>query len=157
MADVEAFNARQQSNKTNERTQPEPPHQPEGEVPLYPRSEPAQQESHVCAGPLSSAQTQERISEKIFEIAQTLWSLIPGTGFVRGTDQEAKKRYFVVVIDCREKLIDEDNLEAKFLIDCLRYSKKLPEDDPETCKSFVTQIHVTNPEDVGVFTAVIEL
>lgn len=48
-------------------------------------------------------------------------------------------RYLVRVRDFRRRLLDEDNLIAKFHIDALRYGGLLPSDAPGHCKIEVSQ------------------
>jgi hypothetical protein len=49
------------------------------------------------------------------------------------------RRFFIRVRDYRKRLLDEDNLVAKFHIDLLRYSSVIPSDAPGTAKIEVTQ------------------
>jgi hypothetical protein len=122
---------------------------------VHPARQPAVQERDLRDGPIPAMEIQEGISEGLYELAQKIWSLT-GTGFGVLSRDKKKALYFVLIIDCRERLIDEDNLEEKWLVDCLRYAKKIPQDDPATCKIFTTQLKVTKP-DVGIRVEIIEL
>ena len=54
--------------------------------------------------------------------------------------QEANDgRVIVRVLSIRVRLLDEDNLCAKYLVDALRYLKYLPDDCPEKVKIEVSQ------------------
>lgn len=68
-----------------------------------------------------------------------------------------EKKYLIWITDRRLTLIDDDNLCAKYIIDCLRYANLIPEDNPATCKSLVTQCLAERPEDVGIQIEIIEL
>ena len=50
-----------------------------------------------------------------------------------------KSRFLVRVISVRKRLIDEDNLAEKFLVDECRYAGLIPDDAPECCKIEVSQ------------------
>lgn len=56
-------------------------------------------------------------------------------------------RYLVRVTNFRVRLLDEDNLIAKWHIDALRYSGLLPSDAPGKCKIEVRQRKVSAKED----------
>lgn len=51
-------------------------------------------------------------------------------------------RYVVRVVSYRQRLLDEDNLSAKYFCDGLRYAGLLPEDSPAICQILTTQIKV---------------
>jgi len=59
-------------------------------------------------------------------------------------------RYLVRITDFRTRLLDEDNLCAKYHIDALRYSGLLPSDAPGRCKISVSQEKVTRKKEVRV-------
>jgi hypothetical protein len=48
-------------------------------------------------------------------------------------------RFLVRVVSIRKHLLDEDNLCAKFHVDCCRYAGILPKDSPGTAKIEVCQ------------------
>lgn len=49
------------------------------------------------------------------------------------------QRIIVRVCSVRERLLDEDNLAEKFVVDALRYCGLIPDDCPETTKIEVSQ------------------
>lgn len=48
-------------------------------------------------------------------------------------------RFLVRVISVRTRLLDDDNLAEKFLVDECRYAGLIPDDAPEFCKIEVSQ------------------
>jgi hypothetical protein len=48
-------------------------------------------------------------------------------------------RYYVRLVDVRPRLLDEDNLCAKYHVDALRYAGVIPDDRPELCRITTTQ------------------
>ena len=66
--------------------------------------------------------------------------------------EEARKggnpgRFQVRIVSFRGRLLDPDNLCAKYFIDCLRYSEIIPDDRPQDIELSVTQIKVANKSD----------
>ncbi len=59
----------------------------------------------------------------------------------------APTRFLVRVTSFRRRLLDEDNLCAKFMVDCARYAGILQGDDPAQAKISVGQIKVARKED----------
>jgi hypothetical protein len=57
----------------------------------------------------------------------------------RETKGRHSGRYLVRVESVRSRLLDEDNLCAKYHVDCLRYAGILPSDAPGVAKIEVTQ------------------
>lgn len=51
-------------------------------------------------------------------------------------------RYVVRVCSHRQRLLDEDNLSAKYFCDSLRYAGLLPSDAPAICQIITTQVKV---------------
>lgn len=62
-----------------------------------------------------------------------------GQGEAKGGDP---KRFLVRVASFRRRLLDEDNLVAKFVIDCCRYAGILHSDAPGQTKIEVAQFQV---------------
>lgn len=144
-ADVDAFNAK--NSKSHEVRKP-----------LDTGNQPAEPQHPVRDGPFSSLEVQEERAAHILAIAQAAWGSTGADPDVPGGDPAKKKtRWFVHITDYRERLIDEDNLCEKYIVDCLRYCGKIPQDDPATCKIYTTQRKVTNPKDVGIHVEIIEL
>ncbi len=56
-----------------------------------------------------------------------------------GAKAENSKRVLVRVTSVRSRLIDEDNLCEKYVVDCCRYAGLIPEDSPGTTKIEVAQ------------------
>ena len=56
-------------------------------------------------------------------------------------------RFLVRVTSFRRRLIDEDNLCEKYVVDCCRYAGLLPGDAPQTTPIEVSQQKVTREED----------
>lgn len=57
-------------------------------------------------------------------------------------------RVVILVTDYRIRLLDEDNLNQKKEIDCLRFAQFIPSDRPEDVKLFVRQKKVTDHAEV---------
>lgn len=57
-----------------------------------------------------------------------------------------ESRFLVRVISVRKRLLDEDNLAEKFLVDCCRNAGLIPDDAPEFCKIEVAQRKVQDNE-----------
>jgi len=55
------------------------------------------------------------------------------------TQETDSSRFLVCVTSVRKRLLDEDNLCAKFHVDLCRYSGALPVDSPERCQIHVSQ------------------
>lgn len=55
-------------------------------------------------------------------------------------------RVSVRVTSVRKRLIDEDNLCEKYVVDCCRYAGLIPDDDPGKVKIQVTQRKATKGE-----------
>jgi len=67
--------------------------------------------------------------------------------------QETNSQRFIVrVLSIRKRLLDEDNLAEKFIVDQLRYAGIIPDDCPETTKIEVSQrkCQGTEPERVRI-------
>jgi hypothetical protein len=128
-------------------------------LPVHQRREPTVEERDLRNGPDLATQSKEALAAGLLQLAESFWSLLPKVGrFYSGhTKEKTQRRFFVLIIDHRKKLIDDSNLEAKYIIDCLRYSNLIPEDNPATCKTFVTQCLAERPEDVGIQIEIIEL
>ncbi len=120
------------------------------------RAEPPEQKPDVRDGSNGSLEIQKARSLALYEVAKRLWSLTGTSPVVLPGDKE-KKRYFVLIVDQRLKEIDEDNLEAKYFLDMLRYSKKIEDDCPGACKSYTTQRLVQDEADVGTLIEITEL
>lgn len=56
-------------------------------------------------------------------------------------------RFLVRVTSFRRRLLDEDNLCEKYVVDCCRYSGLLPGDAPETTRIEVCQQKVSGEKD----------
>ena len=52
------------------------------------------------------------------------------------------QRFLVRITSHRKRLIDEDNLCEKYVVDLLRYSRVIPDDSPGVCKIEVSQTKV---------------
>lgn len=64
---------------------------------------------------------------------------------------QAGTRFLVRVTSCRQRLIDEDNLCEKYIVDLCRYAAIIPDDKAEQCKIEVCQKKVkTKPEEKTV-------
>ena len=61
-------------------------------------------------------------------------------------ENRGAKGVLVVVKSFRRRLLDEDNLAAKFFVDCLRYSGIIHGDSPATTHITVRQEKVGNKE-----------
>lgn len=120
------------------------------------RSKPPEQKPDVRNGSDGALEIQKARSLALYEVAQRIWSLTGTSPRVLPGNQE-KKRYFVLIVDQRLKEIDEDNLESKYYLDMLRYSKKIEDDNPGACKSYTTQRTVEKEEDVGILIEITEL
>lgn len=48
--------------------------------------------------------------------------------------KDSSKRILIRIVSVRKRLLDEDNLCEKFLVDCLRYAGIIPGDSPEQVK-----------------------
>lgn len=53
----------------------------------------------------------------------------------------------ILITDYRLRLLDEDNLNQKKEIDCLRYARLIADDRPEDVKLYVRQWKVTDKAD----------
>lgn len=56
-------------------------------------------------------------------------------------------RFFVSVVSFRRRLLDEDNLCEKYVVDCARYSGLLPADAPDCTSIKVSQEKVKSKEE----------
>lgn len=56
-------------------------------------------------------------------------------------------RFFVRVTSYRRRLLDEDNLCEKYVVDCCRYAGLLPGDDPSQARIVTTQEKVRSKEE----------
>lgn len=63
-----------------------------------------------------------------------------------------ESRFRVCLCSVRKRLLDEDNLAEKFIVDQLRYAALIPDDCPETCQIDVSQrlCHAGEPEHVTI-------
>lgn len=142
----------------NQRIKQRPLVPAQASVPVHPKSQPPVQERDLRNGPDVTPSRQEEIAAGLFALAENIWSLFTAVGrFHQRSHKAQTQRFLILIVDHRLKLIDEDNLEAKWIIDCLRYAKFIPEDNPETCKSIVTQCLVEKTEDVGIQIEIIQL
>lgn len=66
-------------------------------------------------------------------------------------------RFLVRVTSVRSRLIDEDNLCEKFVVDCCRYAGLLPDDAPGRCRIEATQRKVKKGDPEGVLIEISEL
>lgn len=65
--------------------------------------------------------------------------------------QKADSRPVLVrIVASRKRLIDEDNMCEKFLVDCLRYSGAIPDDSPQDVHIVTTQRKCKTNEAEGV-------
>jgi hypothetical protein len=65
-------------------------------------------------------------------------------------------RFLVRVTSFRRRLLDEDNLCEKYVVDCCRYSGLLSGDAPETTRIEVSQQKVTREEDERTELTIVE-
>lgn len=70
-----------------------------------------------------------------------------GALVTRETERGHPVRFHVVVTSFRRRLLDEDNLCEKYVVDCCRYSGLVSFDSPETTRITVSQQKVTREED----------
>lgn len=87
----------------------------------------------------------------------------PGAGALGPGREEGShpERVLVRVVSVRKRLLDEDNLCPKYVIDCCRYAGLIPDDAPEKVRIQVgqrkpekgeeehTMIEIYNPEPEG--------
>jgi hypothetical protein len=66
-----------------------------------------------------------------------------GAALLDGTDSA---RFLVRVVSYRKRLLDEDNLCEKAIVDCLRYARIVPGDAPGTTRIETTQKKVGKGE-----------
>lgn len=57
----------------------------------------------------------------------------------RKAQERNSERLLVRVVSIRKRLLDEDNLCEKYLVDCLRYIGAIPGDEPEKVKIETSQ------------------
>lgn len=70
-----------------------------------------------------------------------------GALVTRETERGHPVRFHVVVTSFRRRLLDEDNLCEKYVVDCCRYSGLVSLDSPETTRITVSQQKVAREED----------
>lgn len=70
---------------------------------------------------------------------------------------EDSKRFLVRVTSVRSRLIDEDNLCEKYVVDCCRYSGLLPGDGPRQTKIKATQREAQKGEEEHTVIEIFEL
>lgn len=76
----------------------------------------------------------------------------------KGKAKKADTRRFLVrVTSIRSRLIDEDNLCEKFVVDCCRYAGLLPGDGPGQTKIEVSQRKVGKEEPESTLVEIFEL
>jgi hypothetical protein len=68
-----------------------------------------------------------------------------------GSKKSAHGRVIVQITRCSTALLDSDNLggSVKFLLDAIRYSGLIPDDDPASIELQVSQIKVARRKEVG--------
>lgn len=64
--------------------------------------------------------------------------------------KEAARKFLVRITDYRHRLIDEDNLCEKYVVDCCRYAGLLPGDSPGEAKIQVSQEKIGREESPRV-------
>ncbi len=145
--------AEKQRRKLGQPTEQSPP------VAVHQEREPVLKKPDLRDGPDTTPQSKETLTAGLLRLAESLWSLLPKVGrfYSSHAKEKTQRRFFILIVDHRLKLIDEDNLEGKYIIDGLRYANILPEDNAATCKSLVTQCLAEKPEDVGIQIEIIEL
>lgn len=75
----------------------------------------------------------------------------------RQTQKGHSKRFLVRVTRCSRRLLDEDNIAAKFVVDCCRYSQLLDGDAPSQTKIEITQRKISKEEAEHVTVEIFEL
>jgi hypothetical protein len=66
----------------------------------------------------------------------------------KGKAQESDSEFYVVrITSVRKRLIDTDNLCAKYAVDALRYALLLPDDNPERARIETSQRKVKEGEE----------
>ena len=78
----------------------------------------------------------------IVERHPRLWPLAEGA-----IEEGHPGRFLVRVTSFRRRLLDEDNLCEKYVVDCCRYAGLLPADDAGAAKIEVSQIQVRRKEE----------
>ena len=71
----------------------------------------------------------------------------PGPLAAGATQEIHPGRFLVRVTSFRRRLLDEDNLCEKYVVDCCRYAGLLPADDAGAAKIEVSQIQVRRKEE----------
>ena len=89
----------------------------------------ARNPEHVAAGSIRTDSEPERPTRTALDEAAR-------------AQAENTKRYRVRVTSFRRRLLDEDNLCAKFHVDALRYFGLIPDDSPKICKIETSQVEV---------------
>jgi hypothetical protein len=66
--------------------------------------------------------------------------------------RRSRERFLVSIKSKRKRLIDEDNLCEKYLVDLLRYSRVIPDDSPDQCRVEVSQekCRKGEPEEITI-------
>jgi hypothetical protein len=67
------------------------------------------------------------------------------------------RKFHVVVTNYRRRLLDEDNLCEKYVVDCVRYARIIPGDAPQTTHIEVRQCKVDSESDERVEVDISEL
>jgi hypothetical protein len=72
-------------------------------------------------------------------------------------NQGSPGRVIVEIVRCSTSVLDADNLggSVKYLIDAIRHSGLISNDDPSTIDLKVSQIKVAHRKEVGVFLRII--
>lgn len=66
------------------------------------------------------------------------------------------RKFLVRVTSRRRRLLDEDNLAAKWFVDCCRYAGLIPDDDPRQTSIETRQEKVSRTEDECTIVEVFE-
>lgn len=67
------------------------------------------------------------------------------------------RRFLVRVTSCRRRLIDEDNLCEKFVVDCCRYAGLVPSDSPSQTRIEAHQRKVGKEEEEHTLIEIFEV
>lgn len=77
-----------------------------------------------------------------------------GKGKAKGGDS---RRFLVRITSVRRRLIDEDNLCEKYVVDCARYAGAIPDDSPGTTRIETRQLKAEKEEDERTIVEIFEL
>ena len=66
-------------------------------------------------------------------------------------------KFLVSVISYRKRLLDEDNLSEKYMVDCLRYAGLIPCDSPDRVSIKASQVKVGKDEPEKTLIRIVQI